>query len=51
MTNKITVPVLFGEKKELYTITILATKYERIMNDSQQTKMDWNELKILIHFN
>jgi len=39
MTNKITIPVLFGEK-ELYTITISATGYERIMNDSQQTKMD-----------
>jgi len=28
MANKITVPVLFGEKEELYIITVLATEYE-----------------------
>jgi len=33
MANKITVPVLFGEKEELYTITVSATEYERIMNN------------------
>jgi len=32
MTNKITV-LIFGEKEELYTITVSATEYERIMND------------------
>jgi len=33
MANKITVPVLFGEKEELYTITVSATEYEQIMNN------------------
>jgi len=31
MANKITVPVLFGEKEELYTITVSATAYEWMM--------------------
>jgi len=32
MEKKITIPVLFGEKEELYTITMSAEEYEQIMN-------------------
>ncbi|EZA50548.1 hypothetical protein DMN91_004308 [Ooceraea biroi] len=36
MANKITVPVLFGEKEKLFTITVSPEEYEGIMNGDQE---------------
>lgn len=38
MAEKITIPILFGEKEELYTIAVSAEEYRQIMNGSKSIK-------------
>lgn len=42
--DKITVPILFGEKEELYTLMVSSEQYERIMSE-----VSWSE--ILLTYN
>lgn len=42
--DKITVPILFGEKEELYTLTVSSEQYERIMSGGKLVRNSLNLL-------